>query len=100
MVSKTDRKEKNIPTEIAYAAFLDIMRIISDLWNIDDISSEFVNGKLTELEKYMSQEHLYRLVAFIFLEEYRIQLEVMIKNGNCARVCSKVLRVIIRESQK
>ncbi len=100
MAAKTDRKEKNIPTEISYAAFLDIMRIISDLWNIEVVSSEFVNGKLAELEKYMSQEHLYRLIAFIFLEEYRIQLEVMIKNSNCARVCSKVLRVIIRESQK
>lgn len=39
-------------------------------------------------------------MAFIFIEEYRLQLEVMIKNVNCAKNCAKILKTIIKESQK
>ena len=36
----------------------------------------------------------------MFLQEYRIQLEVMIKDDSCAKMCSKVLKSIIKESHK
>ena len=59
-----------------------------------------VDNKLDTLEKYLSQHHLYRLIALIYIEEYRLQLEVMIRNGKCAKLCSKVLRSILKESMK
>ena len=44
----------------------------------------------------MTEHHLYRLIGLLFLEEYRVQLEVLIKNSSCARMCSKVLKSIIK----
>lgn len=76
------------------------MRIISSLWNVGDLQPLEADKLLMGLERLMAEQHLYRLIALLFLEEYRIQLEVMLKDADCARICSRVLKVIIRESQK
>lgn len=48
----------------------------------------------------MSEHHLYRLIALIFIEEYRLQHEVVIKSSNNAKVCGKIIRTVLKESQK
>lgn len=48
----------------------------------------------------MAEHHLYRLIAMIFIEEYRLQHEVIIKSANNARICGKIIRAVLKESQK
>lgn len=53
--------------------------------------------RLDLLSKYFSKHHVYRLLGFIFIEEYRIQQEVLLQNVGCARSCGKILRIILTE---
>jgi len=48
----------------------------------------------------MAEHHLYRLIAFMFIEEYRVQHQVIIKSINNAKICGRVVKTIINESYK
>ena len=79
---------------------MEITSTIALLWNSEEIDVETVNNKITALETLLGEHHLYRLVALIFIEEYRLQQEVIIKSPNNAKICGRIIRAVLKESQK
>jgi hypothetical protein len=63
-----EKKPPVLTVDAVFSAFMDIMRIISQLWNVEETEVEMADNKLDSLEKYLSEHHLYRLIAMIFIE--------------------------------
>jgi hypothetical protein len=50
------------------------------------------------METYLSEHHLYRLITYLFIEQFRLQQEVLLASAGAARVCGKVVKAVLTQS--
>lgn len=50
------------------------------------------------METYLGEHHLYRLITYLFIEQFRLQQEVLLASAAAARVCGKVVKAVLAQS--